>query len=106
MAPKLRTVLAELRHALQGLYGDRLDRLVLFGSQARDDAGTGSDIDVLVVLKGPVQPSREVHRASPLTAAISLRHDVVISCVYVSAERYEASRGPLLANVRAEGIPV
>ena len=106
MTPKLRTVLSELRRELESLYGDRLVRLVLFGSQARGNADADSDIDVLVVLKGPVHPSKEVHRVSPITAAISLRHDVVISCVYVSAERYEANRGPLLVNVQAEGIPV
>jgi len=106
MNPKLRTVLSELRRELEGLYRDRLVKLVLFGSQARGNADADSDIDVLVILKGPVQPSAEVHRASPVTAAISPKHDVVISCVYVSAERYEANRGPLLVNVRAEGIPV
>jgi len=106
MTPRLRTILTELRRELESLYGDRLVKLVLFGSQARGDSESGSDIDVLVVLEGPVQPSQEVHRASPLTAAISLKHDVVISCVYASAERYETSQGPLLTNVQAEGIPV
>lgn len=103
---KVQTVLAELRRRLEQLYGDRLVKLVLFGSQARGDAAPDSDIDVLVVLRGPVEPSREIHRASPVTASVSLDHDVVISCVYVSEERYDADRGPLLLNVRADGVPV
>jgi predicted nucleotidyltransferase len=37
--------LAELRQRLQAHYGARLAYLVLFGSQARGDAGPGSDID-------------------------------------------------------------
>jgi predicted nucleotidyltransferase len=40
------------------LYGPRFDRLLLFGSQARGDAAEGSDVDVLVVLHGEVQPFR------------------------------------------------
>ena len=99
-------MLVELRRRLEALYGERLLKLVLFGSQARGDADSNSDIDVLVVLRGPVEPFREIHRASPVTAAVSLENDVVISCVYVSAERYDSDRGPLLLNVRAEGIPV
>lgn len=102
----MRGVLVELRRRLEALYGERLLKLVLFGSQARGDADSNSDIDVLVVLRGPVEPFREIHRASPVTAAVSLENDVVISCVYVSAERYDSDRGPLLLNVRAEGIPV
>jgi predicted nucleotidyltransferase len=106
MSRKVRGVLAELRRRLEELYGDRLVKLVLFGSQARGTASTDSDIDVLVVLSGPVEPSTEIHRASPVTAAVSLENDVVISCVYVSEERYKVDSGPLLLNVRAEGVPV
>jgi predicted nucleotidyltransferase len=106
MSRKVRGVLAELRHRLEELYGDRLVRLVLFGSQARGTASTDSDVDVLVVLRGPVAPSTEIHRASPVTAAVSLENEVVISCVYVSEERYKVDSGPLLLNVRAEGVPV
>jgi predicted nucleotidyltransferase len=106
MSSKVQAVLAELRRRLEELHGDRLVRLVLFGSQARGEAAPDSDIDVLVVLKGPVEPSREIHRASPVTAAVSLKHDVVISCAYVSEERYDAGRGPLLWNVRADGVAV
>ena len=60
MPKTLETLLAELRHRLSGLYGDRLAGLFLYGSQARGDAVTGSDIDVLVVLKGPVYPAEEM----------------------------------------------
>ena len=55
----LHTILAELRGRFEVLYGSRLLHLVLYGSQARDDATPDSDIDVLVVLQGPVQPSKD-----------------------------------------------
>ena len=53
---KLRTILAELRGEFEALYGDRLVKMVLYSSRARGDAEHYSDIDVLVVLKGPVHP--------------------------------------------------
>jgi uncharacterized protein len=66
MSEKLATILAELRRHLEALYGPRLVHLVLYGSQARGDAEPSSDIDVLVVLQGPVDsgenpPSYPVH---------------------------------------------
>jgi len=36
--------------------------MVLFGSQARGDAESGSDIDVLGMLKGAVSPCEEIAR--------------------------------------------
>ena len=43
-------VLRRYRAALEAIYGDRLARVVLFGSRARGDAHGGSDYDVAVFL--------------------------------------------------------
>jgi predicted nucleotidyltransferase len=103
---KLNHVLVELRRQLNELYGSRLVHLVLYGSQARGDAMPGSDVDVLVVLAGQVDPALEIERVTPISAALSLEYDIVISCVYVSDERYIQENSPLLLNVRREGVVV
>src|ERR1700757_4546108 len=43
-------ILKRPRAALDELYGDRIERVVLFGSRARGDAGDDSDYDVAVFL--------------------------------------------------------
>jgi predicted nucleotidyltransferase len=106
MTPTLQLVITELRESLDGLYGARLTHLVLFGSQARGDAVAGSDIDVLVVLKGNVNSGKEIERTGGIASSLSLRHDVVISCTFVSEDRYETEKSPLLLNVRREGVAV
>ena len=88
------------------LYGDRLRHLVLFGSHARGEAEPGSDIDVLVVLQGPVQPGEEIERTSELVADLCLRGDTVIGTIFMDEERYRHRNGPLLRNIRREGISV
>lgn len=102
----VRQMLSELRDALQPLYGKRLVELVLFGSHARGDDESGSDVDVLVVLEGEVDPGTEIARTGGVTCAISLEHDAVVSCTFVSADRYRRERSPLLMNVRKEGVRV
>ena len=103
---KLLHILKELREHLVEHYGDRLSKVVLFGSQARGDASPGSDIDVLVVLKGEVQPSEELERTGDLVAALSLKYDVLLSTIFRPEEAFQHSETPLLINVRREGVPV
>jgi len=73
---------------------------MLFGSQARGQAEAGSDIDVLVVLVGPVRPGEEIRRSLNGVAELSLENNVVFSCVFVSRDRFENELSPLLINVR------
>jgi predicted nucleotidyltransferase len=101
-----RTVTRELRERLADLYEDRLVRLVLFGSRARGDEVSGSDIDVLVVLRGPVSPCEEIERTIDITAGISLEYDVVVACVFVSEDRFTQEQSPLMLNVRREGVAI
>lgn len=96
-------LLAELREALEGIYGDRLHKLYLFGSYARGDARPGSDVDVLVVLDRVDSYGDEIKRTSRARADIALEHDVSISLVYVSISDWEKSKEPLLFRVRREG---
>ena len=106
MTPTLREILAEFRLGLAKIYGPRLAGLVLFGSQARGDALPDSDIDVMVVLHGHVNPLEEARRISRFRGDLCLRHQVVITCVYMSAEEAQVADGPLLQNIRAEGVPL
>jgi predicted nucleotidyltransferase len=106
MKPDIQNILAELRHCFEAIYGDRMVNMLLFGSQARGDATAESDIDVMIVLKGPVKPGDEIARTGEISAEISLKYDVVISCIFMSAERYATGRNPLIINVHREGVSV
>jgi uncharacterized protein len=104
MNPTLQLILTHLKRDLADLYGDRLLHLTLFGSQARGDAEPESDIDVLVVLKPPVNPGEEIKRTGKVVADLSLRYDVVISCLFMDETSYQTHHGSLLRNIRKEGI--
>jgi predicted nucleotidyltransferase len=100
----LNAIVSEFRRGLEDLYGARLASAILFGSQARGDMEAGSDVDILVVLKGVVDVGAEISRVGVLQAEVSLRHDCVISCVFMDEYRYLHRNGPLLRNVRREGV--
>lgn len=106
MEHNLHRILIELKRQFEGIYSNRLLSLLIFGSQARDDAAFGSDIDILVVLEGAVRPAEEILRTGGITSSLSLQYDVVISCTFISGARFAKEKSPLIMNIRREGIPV
>jgi predicted nucleotidyltransferase len=103
---KLLPILAALRRELSAALGNRLDRIVLFGSQARGDALPDSDIDVLVVIRGEFDYGDLIRCTSTVVSELSLQHDVVISRAFVSRQRFEQEHSPFLLNVHREGVTI
>jgi len=100
----IRQALKELQQFLAELYGERLRGLYLYGSYARGDFRSDSDIDVLVVLAGEVNPGQEIDRISDGVADICLSHNILIATFPVSEEWLRTRKSPLFENVRREAI--
>jgi hypothetical protein len=54
---------------------------------------------ILVVLRGEVSPCEEIARTIEDVADVSLHHNEVVSCVFISAEQFEHERSPLVLNI-------
>lgn len=104
--PQLGKILKALRREFSLVLGEQFEAMLLFGSQARGKAHPDSDIDVLVVVRGPFDYGDLIKRTSPIVSSLSLQHDVVISRVFVSTEQFEHEQSPFLLNVRREGVAV
>lgn len=102
----LSKILPDLKTRLRERYGDRLVKLILFGSHARGEATEDSDIDVLAVLKDMKNAVDELFQASEDAADISFDYDTLIGLVLASEEEYLTKNTPLLLNVRREGVEI
>jgi predicted nucleotidyltransferase len=102
--PELPEILGKLRSYFQTLYGDRLECLMLFGSQARQEADSDSDIDIMVVLKGHVDAWSEIERTGEFVSDLCLDYGVVICNIFMPAQRYHAQDCALIRNVVQEGV--
>jgi predicted nucleotidyltransferase len=98
----LEPLLTDLRTALEDLYGDRLVRLVLYGSQARGDTHPESDVDVLVVLEDSVESGREIRRMRDIRTRLGLQYERPLSLLPVSETEYRNQSSLWLANARRE----
>jgi len=63
-------ILKRFRSALDEMYGDRLERVVLFGSRARGDADEESDYDIAVFLRDMSDRPAEMNRLADLATDI------------------------------------
>lgn len=104
LPPDLAEVVAELRKGLEDLYGKRFYDLLLYGSYARGEQREGSDVDLLLLLEGPVDTGREIVRIEPIAWPLSLDHGIVLSVLPVSHEAYQKGETSFLRIIRKDAL--
>jgi predicted nucleotidyltransferase len=99
-----RAIEALLRRLLLA-YSDGILTVTLFGSKARGDDASGSDIDVLVVVADEDWTIK--HEIRTLGARISLDYDVLFNLYVIEQERWlwmGEINHPLHRRIRNEGV--
>jgi uncharacterized protein len=95
-------VLARFRRLLDATYGKKIERVLLFGSRARGDAGPDSDYDVAVFLNEPASFWRESARLAEIETEILYDTGAVINALPFEAGAFRDSTG-LMQEVRRDG---
>ena len=112
------TLSAEERHVVDAFaarvkahFGDKLERIAVFGSRARGDTHAESDIDVIVLLRLPIfeetAADEAVRRFRDEACRLEPRHYVPISLIVLAYERFEqtlARERRFALDVDQEGI--
>lgn len=91
---------------LRGLYGNRLRKVLLFGSWARGDAHPESDIDLLVVLDRVDSPFVELRAMEEILDRHSVENETVVSALPVAEAELAEPRVPVVIRATAEGRAV
>jgi predicted nucleotidyltransferase len=104
LPPDLAAIIAKLRRGVEELYGARFRDLLLYGSYARGDQREGSDVDLLLLLDGPVNTGREILRLESVVWPLSLDHGIVLSVLPVSHEAYQKGETSFLRIIRKDAM--
>ena len=95
-------ILTRFRTVLDEMYGDEIDRVVLFGSRARGDAHPDSDYDVATFLKIAADRWTELRRLADLRVDFIDSTGAFFDTKPFSASAYLDS-SPLMHEIRRDG---
>lgn len=104
---KLSTILNELSDNIQNLLGEKLDKIVLYGSCARGDNTQESDVDVLVMTVLSQQENRKFrHELNLIFSRVGLKYDALLSMFLIDKASYESwiDVNPFYQNIEKDGI--
>ncbi len=96
-------VLTRFRAAVAEIYGDRVERIVLFGSRARGDAKPDSDYDIAVFIKDAGSFTDESTRLAIVETDILFDTGAVISAMPFPAGTYRERTG-FMHELRKDGL--
>jgi len=96
-------ILKRFHTTVSEIYGDRLERVVLYGSRARGDAQPDSDYDIAVFLHDMPDRFAEVKRLAYLATDILYSEGELVHAMPFPAGAYN-ERTPLMHEIRREGI--
>ncbi|MCG3165952.1 MAG: hypothetical protein POELPBGB_01727 [Bacteroidia bacterium] len=104
MVTNVNTVLSEANAALKNTYGNRLNKVILFGSYARGEQKPDSDIDLLVVLNdATLAAGKEIRLINQSLFSLGLKHGTIISAHPVSNDRFENEVSFFFNRIKKEG---
>ncbi len=101
--PQNDPILKRFRAAVAEIYGDRVERVVLFGSRARGDARPDSDYDVVVFLRGMPDRTKEMARIAEVETEILYDTGAVVSALPLPSEAYRERTG-FMSELRRDGL--
>jgi uncharacterized protein len=102
-SPRANPILIKFRAALAEMYGDQLERVVLYGSRARGDAQPDSDYDIAVFIKEPSTFTEDSERLAAISTDILFDSGAVISATPFPAGAYRDRTG-FMNELRRDGL--
>jgi len=102
----IKDLLQELKIELKKRYGSKLRKIMLFGSYARGEYRSDSDIDIAVILDDFPHACAEIERTGDIVSALSLKFDTLISLVPIKEKDWEKKKTTLISNIERDGMAI
>lgn len=106
---QLKTIQEKIIESYKSVYGNNIIQIILYGSYARGDYDSQSDIDITAVVDGErLDLQKKLRLVWDASADIGLENDIVISPTVIPASEFELYKNklPYYRNIDKEGIRI
>lgn len=107
MPQKVQTLIAKYVGEVQKIYGTHLRRIILYGSYARGDFRSDSDVDILILVDiSDIEIKSYSHQLSDLTFDFNMDYDLEINPIAKNEEHFRKweKNYPFYTNISREGV--
>ncbi len=105
----LETILKKISETYYAVYGEDIVKIVLYGSYARGDYQSNSDIDIVAIVRGERRDLQErLKKVWSISVELEIEYETVISPTVIPFEEYEKYKEdmPYYRNIQKEGVEV
>lgn len=92
---------------IRELLGDRIKKIILYGSYARGDYKQNSDVDIMILTDlEPKEIEYYRDKISDISFEIELKTEVIISPIIKNIDKYNSRKEivPFYMNIQKEGV--
>lgn len=103
---KIETISKQMVDCYRSIYGNDIVAIILYGSYARGDFDSESDIDITAIVKGQRIPlQNKLKRVWDISTDIGLENDIVVSPTVIPYDEFQAYKDslPYYMNIWKEG---
>ena len=107
MPQKIQSLIEEYIFEIKNIYGLCLQKIILFGSYARGDFKTDSDVDIMILLDiSDLELKAYSQQLAYMTYDFNLDNDIDIKPIAKSEAHFNkwCKNYPFYANVQKEGV--
>lgn len=104
---ELQTVTRNVVDAVVELLEDKIEKIILYGSYARNDFDIESDIDIMIILNCSQEEVKQYRKqVCKIASRIGLEHDIEVSLLLRDKSSFENGLNilPFYQNVQREGV--
>ena len=106
---QLKKLTSDMVQEYRRVYGKDIETILLFGSYARGDQGTDSDVDIVAIVHGERMDLQErLKEIWDVSVDIGLENDVVVSATVIPFDEFEMFKRilPYYINIVKEGVEI
>ena len=90
--PRIGALLSHVQSELKKFLGEKLKRLIIYGSYSRGDYDDESDLDLMALVDAPHPDETYEEQVLDVMVNLSLEHDAVLSIFLENEHEYEIQK--------------